>query len=95
MRIVTDLLTGLETLLLFASHVTMAPLSLRLRSCKVKVEVTVEPEETSPVPCCSFPDRIHLTLGFGTPKVNEKSVMLFCDAESPGNFGFGLSVFSE
>ena len=67
MTMVADLLTGLETLLFLASHVSSAPLSFLPRRERETLEVTVTPEETSDDGDSGRPLRYQRTLGFGVP----------------------------
>ena len=55
------------------------PLSDLLRSLRITLDVTVEPEETSDVEDNGRPDQNHWTLGLGRPaknKIEEKLRML-------------------
>ncbi len=67
MLMATECLTGVEMLLFEASQVSRTPLSDLLRSVRITVEVTVEPDETSDEVRSGSPDQNHLTSGFGRP----------------------------
>ncbi len=69
MTILTVVLTGLEILLLAASHVMRCPSSALSSSGSVTDDVTVLPEETSVAEEESGrPLRSHRTEGFGRPE---------------------------
>jgi hypothetical protein len=67
MLMVTDFLTGRETSLFLASHVSSASSSVLARSERTTVEVTVLPEDTSEEEGRRRPLRSHITDGLGRP----------------------------
>ena len=68
----TECFTGEDTLLFCAWQVKRTPLSDLLRSLRMTLEVTVEPEETSEVDDKGRPDQNQRTWGIGRPEIKEE-----------------------